>query len=424
MEYNNEEKLFQNLHDVGDFALSDNEKKLMRNELVAFMHDHPVRNTLASRITVSVFLYASFAIHRYGRPAVAFALILVVGIGGTSYAAEGALPGSALYSVKLNVNEKVAGALKFGSKEQAEWSAERATRRLEEAEKLAVRGELDAEKQTQLEELFDAHAAEFARVVAAIEHDNGDAATSADVQSEFEASLKAHRTILAQVIPAGAAVVPAPAIDPAEHADVALFVAEDSTRAASSEVRVRPSNPIVATIERTLSDIEEKRALIETKVAMTSGSARNATAKKLPTVEKKISEARVLAEKLTDRDGEKKKTAAEVRLRLRMAEKVLERSKSKLSAGDYRSAYVDVQAAGRVAQETKISVEADTKLATSTSLPESDIELPEEAQPVQTTLEEATSTAATSTTATTTEATSTATTTNESRIQLRKLLNL
>ena len=54
------------------------------------------------------------------RSVVALSLVLVVLVGsGTAVAAQAALPGELLYTVKVNVNERVAGALAVSTEAKA-----------------------------------------------------------------------------------------------------------------------------------------------------------------------------------------------------------------------------------------------------------------------------------------------------------------
>lgn len=58
--------------------------------------------------------------------------------GSVSFAAESTVPGDALFTVKVYVNENVRGAVAVTSKAKAEWEVRLVERRLEEVEKLAI----------------------------------------------------------------------------------------------------------------------------------------------------------------------------------------------------------------------------------------------------------------------------------------------
>lgn len=118
-------------------TLQKEEKSQIRETLLSYMQEHPVRDDEIIRhqyqrpnIWGSMFLKPAF---------VALSLILIVG-GGTGYAAERALPGDLLFSVKVHVNEEVNGFFAYSEEAKADWQIQRVERRLKETEKLALRG--------------------------------------------------------------------------------------------------------------------------------------------------------------------------------------------------------------------------------------------------------------------------------------------
>lgn len=120
---------------------------------------------------------------------VALSLILVCGVGvGTSYAAEGAVPGEPLYPVKIHVNESVHAALAISDEAKVDWSIRQVNRRLDEAETLAYRGDLDAEKRAEIEARIEQSADAFDTAVLAIA-DTPDPVVVANVAADFETSL-------------------------------------------------------------------------------------------------------------------------------------------------------------------------------------------------------------------------------------------
>lgn len=92
--------------------------------------------------------------------AYAFVAVLVVG-SGTTYAAQGALPGNPLYSVKIHMNERMEAALAVTPKAKLEVSAKLAERRIREIETLAAQGTLNAEVTLAAEKNFDFHTAKI-----------------------------------------------------------------------------------------------------------------------------------------------------------------------------------------------------------------------------------------------------------------------
>ncbi len=124
-------------------------------------------------------------------------LIIVLLLGGSSVVAERAVPGNALYTMKINVNENVADFFAVSPQADAEWHARAAERRLEEAATLAAEGKLTVDKKTRIEENFKRHAD---KVAARIEEFRARSNFEAqvDIASKFETSLKAHEAVLAK----------------------------------------------------------------------------------------------------------------------------------------------------------------------------------------------------------------------------------
>jgi hypothetical protein len=80
-------------------------------------------------------------------PALAFAVLLLLGAsgGGIAYAAESALPGDALYGVKIYVNEAIRGSFQLTPEDRASWAVRRFQRRLDELHRLEARGKAEEE---------------------------------------------------------------------------------------------------------------------------------------------------------------------------------------------------------------------------------------------------------------------------------------
>ena len=124
-------------------------------------------------------------------------LLLMLG-GGTSFAANSALPGDVLYPVKVHVNENVKSAFTFGASANGRVEAEHASERLSETEKLAIEGEISVEKKEKIKESFSAHANKVKKIVADMEIE-GDVEGSLSVNSDLESKLQAHSAILSSI---------------------------------------------------------------------------------------------------------------------------------------------------------------------------------------------------------------------------------
>jgi hypothetical protein len=109
----------------------------------------------------------------------ALAVMIVLG-GGTSLAAEAALPGEPLYAVKVEFNEKIKSALALNAEAEARLQTRLATERLLEASELKARGELDAER------------AEEVRTRMAVHYERAqEESRGANIESEIDTSFEA-----------------------------------------------------------------------------------------------------------------------------------------------------------------------------------------------------------------------------------------
>lgn len=191
-------KTEQFLHSVRiAVSLSDNEKKEMRDTLSAYVDSNPVQEGIATypemapvQLWFAGFIKSKKAVY----VTVPLVAILFLG-GGITVAAHDALPGDTLYPVKIGFNEEVRGLLAFTDTEEAAWNAERAERRLEEAEALAIANKLDNETRVHLEEKFKEYTERSEKNTASLAV-KGDIETAAERQSDLEGRLRAHTEVL------------------------------------------------------------------------------------------------------------------------------------------------------------------------------------------------------------------------------------
>ncbi len=172
-------------------TLSEHERAASRESLKLFMKEHPAEAPFALR--ASDYFASRFssihAAHFMRLHPVALSVILILGVGvGTSYAAEGTVPGDTLYPVKIHVNESVQTALAVSDEAKIDWSIRQVHRRLDEAEKLAYRGALSEEKRSEIEARIEKSAARFDTAVLSIA-DTPDPAVVADAAADFEVAL-------------------------------------------------------------------------------------------------------------------------------------------------------------------------------------------------------------------------------------------
>lgn len=194
--------------------LEDKLYKLGQNIGLTFDEREAMRARLLSKISNSerkilspfspMFYWRQVSV--YVKPQyVSVALLVILVVGGVSTAAEKALPGEPLYQVKTSVNENVLGLFAFSPQSKAQLHTELAVRRLEEVEKLAISGKLDATTTAQAENKIDGNLAVIKDSVKQLESQNNSTA-AADTSSQAESSLKVHEAILDTLVDGSAAV--------------------------------------------------------------------------------------------------------------------------------------------------------------------------------------------------------------------------
>ena len=141
-------------------AMTDGERERGREFLIRYMAMHPARE--ASRVSRYAFLF-------HPMPIIASLLIIVVSGVSVAGAAEAALPGDTLYTIKVNVNEEVKLALATSPAKKADVSLARAEARLAELELLALREEIDETLRDEIDERVDEHVHEAEEIISELD---------------------------------------------------------------------------------------------------------------------------------------------------------------------------------------------------------------------------------------------------------------
>lgn len=320
-------------NDAKRHSLSESERISMRNNLLAHMAENPAVAPLSVRLAdaMSSLGDAFGSQQRTGMRFVpaTLALFLVVGVG-TTYAAENALPGDALYTVKLNVNESVKGALALSESSKASWNNERLERRLQEAETLVAAGELTPVAQARLETEIQATVEAFDRNVEKLAKAEDESVVAA-VQSDLEASLIGHAEVLV-------------ALSSGESAQIAAqpLIASVITRAEKAQSD-RASNEAKITLKRDGKKIREAALAKKQRASEVVSTVRaKASASK--------TQASTTAEVAEESAG--------------IAEQAMTIAEERLKEGDYGSAFSVFQEAIRTAQTAEVHLDASERLNT------------------------------------------------------------
>ena len=316
------------LQALKNLKLRAEEKSRVRGELLSFMEEHPVREEADAR---QIYIQRSFWSLPVKKPylkimPIAILLVLTLG-GGLSYAAEGSLPGSPLYPIKVGVNEEVRGWFAVSGEARANWESRRVERRLEEAEELMLKGEVSAEVKAKIEENFERHAEKVKTRIAEFES-RSDFEAAADVSSNFETSLSAHEKILSRLLE------------------------DEDQKEASTSVR-----SLLELVREKSKDAVKKREKSEAEISEKSSVEVSVAAKaRMKAAENKIIEVRKFIERMQEALGEEATARADARLEV--AEGFVAEGEMKLETEAFGEAFILFQKAHRVAQEAKLLIEA------------------------------------------------------------------
>ncbi|OHA89376.1 MAG: hypothetical protein A3B03_00095 [Candidatus Zambryskibacteria bacterium RIFCSPLOWO2_01_FULL_42_41] len=92
-----------------------------------------------------------------------YSLIMILSFSGATYVSGRALPGDTLYPLKIKVVEPMLDAVYRTPEEKIVWEEQKVTRRIEEAEKLLEKNELDDERLEALERSIEKSSTAFAK---------------------------------------------------------------------------------------------------------------------------------------------------------------------------------------------------------------------------------------------------------------------
>ncbi len=184
-----------NLHTAArSVRLSHEEKSLMRERLRQMVEAGAPAAPQRTH-TPSPYILFSFSFQRFAMPV---AVLLIVALGGTTtYAAQGSLPGGALYPVKIYVNENIQEVLAVSDEAKVSFHTSVAEERLKEAEALASEGKLTTEVSATIEESFNTHVAKADMIAVRLEEKSP--ASGVDARVTLDSSLSAHSSILATI---------------------------------------------------------------------------------------------------------------------------------------------------------------------------------------------------------------------------------
>ncbi len=341
--------------------LTKQEKEQIKHHLISYMEANPVRNSEVQRHKVwhekfRSLLYKLNPKNMYAlllKPASMVISGVIVFTGGTGIAAQQSLPGDALYPVKVG-QEEVRSWFALSTEAQAELSLELAEERLREAEELAVKGELTAEKRADLEARFNDRMKDAYDDMAVLRGDEK-YESAADFSSRVKTQLNVHTKVLEGI--------------------------------SIKDEKGKPEvDNLIIKVKTKLSENDEKEKEIKSEFEAQEDTKLQVSAEgKLKAAENKIAEV----ENFIENKREEVTTGARVEAlaKVESAKSLVAEGKVKLEAGAYAEAFNLFQEAHSISQEAKLTIQAAANLKIELSEEDDEDELPEKSPEIELNIE-------------------------------------
>lgn len=255
------------LEKMKDIRLSDSSRTRIEQGLLEYARFHPVEEGVRvgedgrfiGQVPPSTSLIKRILNFKL-QPMTALVLMIALAVGGgTTYAAEGSVPGDLLYPVKLEVNESIKSGVALSNRSEAALQARLAEERLKEAEILAAEGRLTVEAANELSARVKNHYEEAEARNQAAEA-NGDYESSATTRASLEGTFRTYADVLNQLNVSvsgnnGASLIN----DISGYADTSA----DAQATATAEVSLELTSTISATVDRAETIVNRAEAEME-----------------------------------------------------------------------------------------------------------------------------------------------------------------
>ncbi|HPS21561.1 MAG TPA: hypothetical protein PLO44_02020 [Candidatus Paceibacterota bacterium] len=182
------EEQFNNLiTKIRNEKMTENEKAAIWFRVETFAKNNPVGSS-------KLVKYPYFSAHHFFTAGKVFAtsiLLVVFGFGGLSYSSASSLPGDLLYSIKINVNEKIEEKLTFTPEKKINLRKKRIETRLTEVESLIKENKVTKKNREIVEKNIKVEKEKIESELKQIQEQNPEIAVAA--KAEIENSIKDHQ---------------------------------------------------------------------------------------------------------------------------------------------------------------------------------------------------------------------------------------
>ncbi|MDQ5901669.1 MAG: hypothetical protein QG580_384 [Patescibacteria group bacterium] len=228
-----------------EIKLSEKEKETLRYRISEFVSFNPIRGK--NPAIRKSFYFSVFTLRNLSKGlAMVLVAVLVVGGTGVSYASTDSLPGDKLYTVKVNVNEKIEEKLAFTTEAKVVVQTQKVERRLTEVQKLAETKKLSPEKKEIVKHNLEKNISSVTKTIETLKEE-GKTEKALDVVAMVTPVLEAHKEVLVEKNK-----------QEKEEADSMIMMAKFSTpETESSEKTEEEFDKIIESVDAAIKKVEE-----------------------------------------------------------------------------------------------------------------------------------------------------------------------
>src|SRR3989338_1442380 len=321
---NNNNKVKKFAEKANEIHLKPEERIFIKNNIESVIKSFPSRDMDDVDLYRTSIFSGFFGIKLNAASLAVLLVIFILAGGGVAMAAEKSLPGDLLYPIKIHINESAKSLTAVSPEAKGKFEVEKLEQRLQEAEILSNRGELNPESRAILEKRLDVEINNAKSRISNLEADSKiEAAT--DISSRLEISLQAHEKVL-------------------------TFISGESAK--NEEIK-----PLIERVRGQAKEASERRAESEKKI---SSRAKEVAASQLKEASARLEELKNTFVKIEPNLDDLNKD--NIKNRIESSSKSINQGQTDLNSGNFSGALKNFQKAQKITSEAKVFIFARENL--------------------------------------------------------------
>ena len=327
---NNNNKIKKFAEKANEIHLKPEERIFIKNNIESVIKSFPSRDMDDVDLYRTSIFSGFFGVKLNAASLAVLLVIFILAGGGVAMAAEKSLPGDLLYPIKIHINESAKSLTAVSPEAKGKFEVEKLEQRLQEAEILSNRGELNPESRAILEKRLDVEINNAKSRISNLEADSKiEAAT--DISSRLEISLQAHEKVL-------------------------TFISGESAK--NEEIK-----PLIEKIRGQAKEASERRVESEKKI---SSRAKEVAASQLKEASTRLEELKNTFVKIEPNLDDLNKN--NIKNRIESSSKLINQGQTDLNSGNFPNSLKNFQKAQKITSEAKVFIFARENLNLKISL--------------------------------------------------------